>query len=421
MDNASNKASYAQIANHVQFPTKEQAVVFDAVEGITVQEYTRALSKITDSKNIRFVSRISHSRVCFYLNSKDTADKLTDSHAKIHIGQHVLEARPLISKAKRIIISNVCPIIPHDVIGEELVKKNIRPVSQITFIRAGMGDPGFAHILSFRRQIYIHPEDVSKLPPILEINYESTNYWIYLSGEKLSCFICKEEGHLARFCKSVDKPVPNADPSIVSSPVTLSFPNTQIASGRDNVNINKSISAPVVNPQASFTPDLSHITSKSVLPTESFKRPLSSTHSTCDLATELVKADKQVSDIKVNKKKLTKRIKVSSESGTTVDVISTQLTPAKELISTNLHKFPLNLSSITEFLFLSFDNAKILETASLFTDDIPALINMLSEVKVLITERNLKSRIGRIIKKLSSSDVDDSASSDALSVDAQDN
>ena len=141
-------SSYAQIAQQTQFPTREQAIVLDSVEGISIQEYTVAIGKITDPKNIRFVSRISHGRVCLYLNSKENANKLTESNKKIIIGQHVLEIRPLISKAKRIILSNVCPIIPHHIIQEELVKHNIRLSSQITFIRAGINDPSYAHVLS---------------------------------------------------------------------------------------------------------------------------------------------------------------------------------------------------------------------------------------------------------------------------------
>ena len=110
------------------------------------------------------------------MNSKETADRLTESGKEITIGTLTLEIRPLISKATRIIISNACPIIPNDIIIEELSKINITPCSQITYIRAGINDPGFSHVLSFRRQMYVNPDDIPKLPPSIAINYDSTMY-----------------------------------------------------------------------------------------------------------------------------------------------------------------------------------------------------------------------------------------------------
>ena len=76
--------------------------------------------------------------------------------------------------------------------------------SQMQFIRVGMNETGFSHILSFRRQIYVQPEDIEKIPPSMQITYDSTAYWIYLSTEKLTCFICKEEGHVAGTAKTLN-------------------------------------------------------------------------------------------------------------------------------------------------------------------------------------------------------------------------
>lgn len=51
-----------------------------------------------------------------------------DNHKKVNIGMYTLEI-PLISKSERIILSNVCPIIPRAIIEEELLKLNIKPTS----------------------------------------------------------------------------------------------------------------------------------------------------------------------------------------------------------------------------------------------------------------------------------------------------
>lgn len=207
--NLTTTVSFARIVQQGQFPTKEQAIVMDSVERNTVQKYTVALGNLINSRNICYVSRISHGRICFYLSSKDLVDQLTDNNSKINIGTNTLEIRSLILKTKRIIISNVCLIIPHITIEEKLKKKmDITPVSQITSIRAGIKEYG--HILSFHRQMYVRPEDVQKIPENMQINYNDTTYWIYLSAEKLTCFLCKEEGHLAKYCKNTESNLQNS-------------------------------------------------------------------------------------------------------------------------------------------------------------------------------------------------------------------
>ena len=172
------KKSYASATSTEVFPSKEQAIVIDATDKVTIKEYINKVASIISASNIRFVSRISNNRICMFLASKEIADNLTKTHKDITINDIVLNIRPLISNHKRIIISNVCPIIPHEVIEIELAKRNIKATSKISFLRAGMNDPGFSHIMSFRRQVYIHHDDTNKLPEAIPIQYDDTTYWI---------------------------------------------------------------------------------------------------------------------------------------------------------------------------------------------------------------------------------------------------
>lgn len=200
------KASYAQVAQETLM-TKEQGILIDTIGNFTVREYTLALGKQIGPQNIRAVSRISQGRVCFFLNSKDTVDQLIEKEVKLTIEDQVIPIRPYTSRAKRIIISNVSPIIPTQILLEEFEKLKITLTSQITYLKAGNNEPGYSHIISFRRQAYINPEDVPKLPPSMKINFDDTVYWIYLSTDKLTCFACNEEGHVARYCKNIiDQP-----------------------------------------------------------------------------------------------------------------------------------------------------------------------------------------------------------------------
>ena len=88
-----------------------------------------------------------------------------------------------------------------ELILSELARLKITPASKITYIRAGMNDE-FAHLLSFRRQMYIEDLQMSLLPPTLSINIDNAKHFIYLSSQKVTCFLCNEEGHLAKHCQT---------------------------------------------------------------------------------------------------------------------------------------------------------------------------------------------------------------------------
>ena len=96
-------------------------------------------------------------------------------------------------------------MIPHSFIKSELKRISVQTTSEVTFLRAGMSEPWFPHILSFRRQVYVHPDSVSKIPESLQINFEDTVYWIYLTTNTLVYFLCKLAGHIAKNCKADSK------------------------------------------------------------------------------------------------------------------------------------------------------------------------------------------------------------------------
>ncbi|KAJ8687776.1 hypothetical protein QAD02_023570 [Eretmocerus hayati] len=186
------RVSYATVTEREQLPTREQAIVMNTSEGLTVHDYAVAIGAIILSTNIIAISCISQGRVCIYLKSKEIANSLIDVVKTFKIKECEFEIRPLVSRATRIIISNVEPIIPNHLITEELIKHGVTPASNITHVRAGMNGPGFSHIRSFQRSVLIQPEDLEKIPKSLQI---------------------KCEGHLARYCK--DTPDTSTVPSNV--------------------------------------------------------------------------------------------------------------------------------------------------------------------------------------------------------------
>lgn len=158
--------TYVNATKRFQFPTKEQAIVMDSTTDAHIQDYIHSIAAFVKPELIKFASRISINRVCIYLANKQLIEELVTKHSKIKVNNSILQIRPLITKSARVVMSNVCPIIPHTVIENELTKLGIKLRSTISFLRVGLQNPAFNHILSFRRQAYITPQDKQKLPDL---------------------------------------------------------------------------------------------------------------------------------------------------------------------------------------------------------------------------------------------------------------
>ncbi|KAL4085281.1 hypothetical protein QTP88_027140 [Uroleucon formosanum] len=192
---AFGKKSFAETILNSTLPKKENAIVFDSIHNIPQIEYIIAISKLTPPKNIKFASRITNNRFCIYLNDKNTVDFLVDNHPYNIINSHTtIKIRRLINPAKRIIISHVSPDIPNEYIISHLEHHKIQILSPITHINAGFNIPELAHIISFRRQVYIKPDDFEKLPKSILINLENTSHRIFLDDDSIHCFLCKRKG-----------------------------------------------------------------------------------------------------------------------------------------------------------------------------------------------------------------------------------
>ena len=104
--------------------------------------------------------------------------------------------------AKCIIISNVQPIIPHDIIVKTINNLHIKILSPITFMKAGFSNDEFDHIGSFRRQIYIHPEHNDKIPSSILLHFDQIEYHIFLSDDTVTCYSCKQMGQTSNHCRN---------------------------------------------------------------------------------------------------------------------------------------------------------------------------------------------------------------------------
>ena len=103
----------------------------------------------------------------------------------------------MVLPAQRIILSNIAPIIPNSAIENMFTRNNIKLYSKIIPLKAGITDPDLAHILSFRRQIYVDPKDVKRISSSFP---ENNTFKIFTTTEKQTCFNCNQGGHTVNYC-----------------------------------------------------------------------------------------------------------------------------------------------------------------------------------------------------------------------------
>lgn len=170
------------------FPKREQAILINVVENLTLPDYIVAIGNIVQPCNVKFASRISNNRVCIYLSSVELVDNVIENHSTIVIKDHQLNVRRLITPARRLILSNVNPCIPHNTLQQSLVTLGVHPVTPISFLKATYISEEYSHVMSFRRQLYIQPDDNLQLPPSITVDLEGTSYRIFLSFDDITCF-----------------------------------------------------------------------------------------------------------------------------------------------------------------------------------------------------------------------------------------
>ncbi|CAH0393473.1 unnamed protein product [Bemisia tabaci] len=159
--------------------TKEHAVIIPAHDSIPLLEYLQQISKFVSPSEILYASRISFNRICIYFKSRKSVDETAQKI--IHTKEGPLVIRRMINPDVRLIFSNVIPTLPNQKLINA-VSEFVTPTSQMQSVSTGLKDPMFAHVLSFRRQIYVKREAKNiQLPPSVIINHNGEEIKIFLT------------------------------------------------------------------------------------------------------------------------------------------------------------------------------------------------------------------------------------------------
>lgn len=154
--------SYSNIVKTDMFPTKENAVVLQKQENFQIADYILGFSNITDLKNIVDAYPMSFNRIAIFFRTAEIASEITKKYTHINIKNVAVPIRSLISPAKRMIIT-VPAYIPHEHIKNILESYNVKMTTTITHLKIS-NDPRIAHINSGRRQVFVIPDEQSKMP-----------------------------------------------------------------------------------------------------------------------------------------------------------------------------------------------------------------------------------------------------------------
>lgn len=403
-----NKTSYSTVLNNassIQFPSKLQAILFNSLPDTKIEEYLIALGEVVHPRNILFSSRLSNNRICIYLSSESLVEKFMSGPAEITIKGENLKARKLITPNERLLLSGVCPSIPHILIENELTKFGLKLMSPLTFLRIGSQLPEFQHVLSFRRQTYIQPLADIDLPSSFLMTYDQTSYRIYLSLDKPSCFICKKTGHIAANCPNHNQqndsshiqhqpqqpiqqqPIqqqPQESPKSIPSPLEME-PNHPVGNSNAEPSLNQQTDTNLMPPVLIME---TNCISKDQSTTN--KRTISEINTTPSPTEELNKEFKVPTQTKKKQKKQT-------ESTRSIQEI---MMPTKTVFHDTSNNFNLTYEQTLDFFenyTSSTDPISLLQT---YTTDIPNFIYMLTTIKPYFTEKSMKTKCTKLINKI---------------------
>lgn len=192
----------SSFANILKLQTREEAIILNAIHDLEFFDYIEAIGQIVQPENIVDASKISNERICIYLKNKTLVNQLIARHPIIKIKNHNVAIRKLINPAKKLIISGVQPIISKINLQNKLESLKIKITSQITDIRIVAPNPKYQHIKSFKKMVFIEPDDEVNVPSSTTIEAEGETYRIFFQIDDNKCYKCKKIGHAAAQCPS---------------------------------------------------------------------------------------------------------------------------------------------------------------------------------------------------------------------------
>lgn len=384
-----------------QAPKKDQAIILSPVQGIPLKEYVVALGNVLQPTKILFASRISNNRICIYLDSKKTAEDLTQKYKTIKVNTHDIPIRNYLTPTHRIVIW-AFPTLPDNVLIEGLQNIGIKPESGIQHLSAGIHQDNFNHILSFRRQLFVHQQHPA-IPDSIEMIYENEKYRVFISLDENRCPICKKFGHDSDSCKTLTNttaPIltPTINPIINSSKVNESEETITSKHITTNDVSLKSVEMDLTTPSGNSN-QKRHLSASSQEadsdPSPVQKKTLQITHDKIIPSQSITLEPAPKPTIKTTSLKTKK-----SKTGNTKNSLNELIEPLRENIEKDADSYPLSFDQLQNLISDSKGNKNISPILTKFSIQPDHLSEMLKTIHSMSSDRIAKTQLSKFITKL---------------------
>lgn len=392
------------------FPKREQAIIINVMENLKLPDYIIAVGNIVTPRNIQFASRISNNRICIYLATTELVDEIVENHSSIKVGDQELTVRRLITPAKRIILSNVNPCIPHNMLERALTDIGVQPVTPISFLKATFISEEYSHIMSFRRQLYIQPDDNIQLPPSITVDYEDTSYRIFITFDDITCFLCKEKGHITKQCpkqnEQSEEDINHTQPASSNSETN---PTTENAND-DLIDIMDTTSS-LPHPDLNTRPIKRTSTTIESTSTENLLNLQDEPQQQPEINNAITESPFVIPKSQSRRpRKIPKVDPSASDAPTTNEMME----PAKlKYLETNP---TISFEILSDFLDNASGSSDPLSLAKTYTSDVTKLLDCLTVIYPHLSHRSIKSRCTRIMKKIKKQINNEDTDTDTSSV-----
>jgi hypothetical protein len=169
-------------------PHKKHGVIFEAVDGFTIEEYLRKIADTIGGRNIKYASRLSGGRICVYLGTEALVKQIC-TPGGISINDTFIQCRPYIIASKRVVLSNVLPDIPDESLIPSLLTfgKTTSPISKLSISTT---HPDLKHIKTFRRLVCMIIPHMEKMPDTFNVEHDGVSYAIYVTSDDVTYTNC---------------------------------------------------------------------------------------------------------------------------------------------------------------------------------------------------------------------------------------
>lgn len=397
-NNANMNQSFASVTKKqnvlVNFPKKEEAIIINYIEGTDINEYLTSVGQIVGPKNMTYFSKISNQRICIYFINKQIVEQIVTQYRTITINGTPTEIRRYITPAKRIIITNLTPCIPHTIVEAELNRLGMQIMSPMLFLKLGIQDPDYAHIMSFKRQVYVKENQNIDIPNSIQIEYEDVVYRAFLYTDTM-CYACKKNGHTANNCPNQTEK--STIKEQVNIPTQSDTPNNKI----ENIN-------------EANQPSTSQIEKNPIVTQKRSANSLSSQEDDLDLTLidnsdtehtndspkdQTQEKEEKSNNNKKNVEKPKPKKKRSESPGSNINI--EELTkPIRKIMKAQPKQFELTYDELIQFIEDLQGSTEYLKIAREYTNDVPKLLKNLNILYGYLENATIKSRFTRLRNRI---------------------